>query len=246
MTAPSYLRFKLLSSFNRRLVPTGTHGPFVTFTFDDFPRTALTVGGSIIEGCRGRATYYAAMGLMGQKSENGEYFQSSDLQHLVHRGHELANHTFSHLSAWKASPTQFLIDVEQCDVAMREALKSEASSNFAYPFGCGTLMAKRMLGTRMDSCRGACAGLNGPDVDLNWLKANCLYGGMEQFEAAKRLIQKNERQRKWLIFCTHDVSTRPSRFGCTPDLLYNVATWAAAHSAAIMTIRDVIAKYRNA
>jgi len=58
-----------------------------------------------------------------------------------------------------------------------------------------TLAAKRRLGPQMQSCRGTCGGLNGPQVDLNLLRANNLYGDIAAAEAAKQLILENESRK---------------------------------------------------
>ena len=41
-------------------------GPIISFTFDDFPRSALYTGGAILERFGLNGTYYAAFGLMGR------------------------------------------------------------------------------------------------------------------------------------------------------------------------------------
>jgi len=55
-----------------------TAGPIVTFSFDDFPKSALTKWCVIIERYGGRATYYVAMGLMDQENNLGEQFHAAD------------------------------------------------------------------------------------------------------------------------------------------------------------------------
>jgi peptidoglycan/xylan/chitin deacetylase (PgdA/CDA1 family) len=236
------VRPHIWSSFYRRTIPLGNLGPIVTFTFDDFPRSALTVGGAIVERFGGRATYYVAMGLMGKSNNLGEQFRPTDLSCLVERGHEVASHTFGHLSARKTPVDAFLRDVDHCEEEIRRSIPLSASGNFAYPYGEVTLAAKKMLGPRMKSCRGTCGGFNGPDVDLNLLRANRLYGGSDQSEAAKQLIVENERRRSWLIFYSHDVASTPSRFGCTPDLLEDVVSSAAGRGARIMTVAEVLSE----
>src|SRR5580704_13039157 len=95
------IRSNFLSSMYRRPAALGNLGPIVTFTFDDFPRSALTVGGSILESFAARATYYVSMGLMDAENQLGPQFSREDLHSLVERGHEVAIHGFDHLSAWK-------------------------------------------------------------------------------------------------------------------------------------------------
>jgi hypothetical protein len=98
----------------------------------------------------------------------------------------------------------------------------------------------------MESCRGTCGGFNGPDVDLNLLRANRLYGGYDQADAAKQMVIENERRRSWLIFYTHDVNSTPSRFGCTPEMLEEVVSYAAEHSVGILTVAEVVTRIYSA
>ena len=240
------VRSEILCSLYRRTAALGDLGPIITFSFDDFPRSALTIGGDIIERFGGRATYYVSMGLMGTSNDLGEHFRCADIRSLVERGHEVASHTFGHLSARKTPIEEFLTDVNYCEKAIRKDLSVNPSKNFAYPYGEVTLTTKRRMGPRMGSCRGTSGGLNGPDVDLNLLRANRLYGGIDQLDAAKRLIVENEKRRSWLIFYSHDVARNPSRFGCTPALLEEVVSFATNHSIRIVTVADVVTKLCSA
>ena len=57
--------------------------PYISFTFDDFPRSALANGGAILRQHGFNGTYYASFGLMGQQNSTGEIFQRADLQELI-------------------------------------------------------------------------------------------------------------------------------------------------------------------
>jgi hypothetical protein len=100
---------------------------------------------------------------------------------------------------------------------------------------------KKTLGPTATSCRGTLAGVNGPQVDLNLLRANPLYGDVEELEAARKLVLENEARRSWLIFYSHDVADSPSPFGCTPSLLHEVVAFAVHRGATIMTISEALA-----
>src|SRR3981081_2708835 len=54
--------------FSRRLVQLEHRFPVISFTFDDFPQSALNVGGKILERFRLAGTYYASLGLMNRES----------------------------------------------------------------------------------------------------------------------------------------------------------------------------------
>src|ERR1700677_3475638 len=141
-TPIAMVRRKLLSSLSTRPAALGTCGPLVSFTFDDFPRTALTVGGHILETFGSRGTYYASIALMGRSNHLGDQFRRDDLDVLLHRGHELASHTFSHISCRSVTSSKFRTEVD-CGRRALEAITGQTDfGNFAFPFGDVTLNAK--------------------------------------------------------------------------------------------------------
>jgi hypothetical protein len=119
------------------------------------------------------------------------------------------------------------------------------SGNFAYPYGDVTLRAKKTLGPDLVSCRSTIGGINGPEADLNLLRANRLYGGIDEFTGVQRLIRENEERKGWLIFYSHDVRPQPSRFGCTPALLEATVSFAAQSKATVLTVADALAKLQE-
>ncbi len=233
------IRRDLLSSAHSRLAPLNDSGPIVTFTFDDFPRSALLTGGAILERWNVRGTYYTAPGLMNTSSDAGDLFRQSDVETLCEQGHELASHTFSHISARKTEGGVFENDLLKGRNAI-EQLCGYDSGNFAYPFGDVTFRTKKRLGPQLTSARGIFPGLNGPNTDLNLLRANSLYGDLDQLPAAEKMIQQNLKQKTWLIFYTHDVQAKPSSFGCTPELLEAVVSSAVRHGCRILTIQETL------
>src|SRR5207249_2808421 len=78
-----------------------TPEPIVSFTFDDFPRSALLVGGAILKQFGLRGTYYAAFGLIGTTGPSGRIFELEDVQPLLDQGHEIGCHTFDHCHSWE-------------------------------------------------------------------------------------------------------------------------------------------------
>ena len=94
-----------------------------------------------------------------------------DIDSLLAKGHELASQTFDHSSCRAVS------------LSGREGVEEIAghgSANFAYPYGHVTLWAKRKLGPELTSSRGIFPGLNGPEIDLSLLRANRLYGDVDE------------------------------------------------------------------
>jgi peptidoglycan/xylan/chitin deacetylase (PgdA/CDA1 family) len=240
------VRRRALSSLYRCPISLGDRGPLVSFSFDDFPRTALTMGGAILERYGARGTYYAALGLMNTSNELGDQFRSEDLNLLLERGHELGSHTFTHISGRAVSCEKFCDDVQQGMAAIEQSTGA-AARNFAYPFGAVTFASKRALDPRIaESCltsaRSIVPGCNGPEVDLNLLRANSLYGSVDRARRIEALIAENAARKAWLIFYTHDVRSNPSPYGCTPQLLEAAISSASQSGARIVTVQEVLAE----
>lgn len=226
----------------RRTMGLRNIGPVVTFTFDDFPRTAYTAGGGILKGFGLAGTFYTAFALMNSWNHAGHHFCLDDLYALVADGHELASHTLHHVSGRELSTPAFVQEVLQGRAALQRVPGLSVSDNFAYPFGAVRTVAKRAVGRAMLSCRSSYGGVNGPIVDLNLLRANPLYGHTEQLDVVRRLLHRNEELSGWLIFYTHDVRTRHSPYGCTPALLEAAVKLALDSSANILAVRDVVSR----
>jgi len=232
-------RRTVLCALYRRPVVLKNREPLVSFTFDDFPRTAYTVGGSILERYGAHGTYYAACGLMNTRNQLGEQFRLEDVDALLEEGHELASHTFSHISSRSVSCDNFCDDVKLGNDAV-EKLSGIHSGNFAYPFGHVTLATKRSLANSVTSARSIFPGCNGPEIDLNLLRANSLYGGLEELQRVEELIAENIQRNGWIIFYTHDVQAQPSAFGCTPALFEAAVAHAAHAGCRILPVQEAV------
>jgi peptidoglycan/xylan/chitin deacetylase (PgdA/CDA1 family) len=234
------VRRGLLCALYRRTAALGDHGPIVSFTFDDFPRTAYSTGGAILEANGARGTYYAACGLMNVSNDLGELCVPDDLDSVVARGHELGSQTLHHSSCRAVSLATFRDDVEEGMKAV-ELVVGHNSTNFAYPYGHVTLRAKKTLGPRITSSRSIIPGFNGPEIDLSLLRANRLYGDVDQSQPIEDLIRQNVKQKTWLIFYTHDVCPSPSEYGCTPEL-FEFAVSHAVKDSRVLTVEQVLAE----
>ncbi|MEJ2008122.1 MAG: polysaccharide deacetylase family protein, partial [Acidobacteriota bacterium] len=215
-------------------------GPIVSFTFDDFPRSALETGGGILRSYDVCGTYYAAMGLMGQINERGEHFNERDLRHLLADGHELGSHTFNHVSCRSTPPEVFDADALKGREAVISFTGTSRPHEFAYPYGDVTLRAKSRIGSQMNSCRSIIDGVNISPVDLHLLRANSLYHSAFDLGVIKHLFQVNDQRRGWLIFYTHDVRDNPSRWGCKPSQFESVVRLAIQKRAEVLTVGSVL------
>jgi peptidoglycan/xylan/chitin deacetylase (PgdA/CDA1 family) len=236
-------RSSALSALSRRNTILGDSGPIVSFTFDDFPRSALEVGGAILRSYGARGTYYAAMGLMGAITAVGRQFCAADLESLQKEGHELGSHTFGHVSCRSVVLREFKAEVAKGRQAVTKITGVQEPHNFAYPFGAVTFRAKGTMDGSCSSCRGILPGINRNPVDLNLLKANRLYSRSINFETIQKLLELNDKIGGWLIFYTHDVGDGPSNYGCTAEDFENVVRLVAKRCK-ILTIADVVAAVR--
>jgi peptidoglycan/xylan/chitin deacetylase (PgdA/CDA1 family) len=231
-------RRTLISRIGSRPMFLGNGWTVVSFCFDDFPRSALTVGGAILQAHGARGTFYAAPGLMGTHNELGEQFCREDLDTVLGEGHELGCHTFRHLSCRSATREEFEADVHKGRKVIH-SMTGHDPVNFAYPYGHVTMALKKRIGAQLGTCRGNFAGVNGPAVDRNLLRANSLYGDVDQSKTVDRLLSESEAG-GWLIFYTHDVRDSPSPFGCTPGLLKETVAKAVNKGFTIAPVVAVV------
>ena len=240
----AYCDKQIAQRCSKKVATQAPTAPIVSFTFDDFPRSALTVAGTMLLEERLRGTFYASMGLMGRESSLGEMYDVDDLHALIEEGHELGCHTFSHLYCPAAEPREVQHECEQNRSAAAEALGGYRLRNFSFPSGGVTRSAKASLSAIYDSCRTVEHGINRNPVDLGFLRANPLYSTRAVSEV-DRLIAKNVEQTGWLILYTHDVQHRPSAVGCTPAYFKAILRSAISSGARIMTIAQAVSRYQS-
>ena len=224
-------------------------GPaLVSFTFDDFPRSALFPGGGILERAGLAGTYYAALGLMQQVTPSGEIFHREDLDWLLGHGHELGCHTFDHCPAWDTAPAVFEASVRHNEAALQDLAPAARFRTHSYPISWPRPATKRKLARRFDCCRGGGQRFNAGVVDLNYLAAYFIEQSRSRPEAIKEMIQSNRAAGGWLILATHDVCEHPTRFGCTPELLARIVQWTVDSGAQVLPVAkawDVIRARRD-
>lgn len=224
----------------RRLVVRSSR-PIISFTFDDFPRSAYRVGGAILNEHGVKGTYYVAMGLMNTETQRGPHFTTEDLECLVADGHELGCHTFGHHHACTTRVAKFEESLLRNRDHVARLLPDVKLDTFSYPFGGVTLSVKRMMSRYFTCCRGVYRGINSRVIDLNLLRANPLYSRSVEPDQIGGLIRANDDTRGWLIFYTHDVCDSPSPFGCTEEVLRQAVKWSVDSRAAVLPVKDAIA-----
>jgi peptidoglycan/xylan/chitin deacetylase (PgdA/CDA1 family) len=208
----------------------------ISFTFDDFPRSALLTGGEILTEHGAVGSYYASLGLMGCDGPTGQIFHDADLQLLCTQGHELGCHTFDHKHAYETAPAAF----EESIIRNRQALKSLVPGaefkSLSYPIGNPRPETKRRSARHFGACRGGGQKYNRGEIDLNLLSGFFLEQSRDDLNAVCRMIDAACENYGWLIFATHDVCETPTRYGCTPSFFEGVVRYSVNSGAKIAPV----------
>jgi len=227
---------QMATSLFRRPFHLSGGAPVISFTFDDFPRSAWLEGGAILKHFGVTGTYYASLGLMGTTAPAGVVFEPGDLQALLDQRHELGCHTFHHCHSWNTTTTAFEHSIDANEAALSRLIPGASFRTFSYPISPPRPRTKRRMAPRFVCCRGGGQTLNIGDVDLNYLRAFFLEKSRNNPEAVKNLIDENRRVGGWLILATHDVCAQPSPFGCTPDFFEEIVQYSIGSGARILPV----------
>ena len=246
ITHPAWSAFK--ARVNNRLaqhLPTAPFklrngGPMVSFTFDDAPISSVSTGAAMLEEYGARGTYYIAGGLADSWSGHWTNIGADDIIGLHRRGHEIACHTFSHQPATELDASRLAAEVEQNRNYLRSLAPSIQIDNFAYPYGLGSVWRKAQLAKTFRSSRSIIPGVNSGVVDLQYLRSTPLIDRNIDRDGIDRAFDALVDTNGWLIFYGHDVTARPSPYGCTPTLLRHALDAAAKRNVAIKTVAGAL------
>ncbi len=233
-------RRTLSTALARRLVKMQNAMPLISFTFDDFPQSALETGGRILCSYGVRGTYYVSLGLLDRDEPSGHICSSTDLAEVIAQGHELGCHTFGHCDAWETDPGSFEESIVANRLRLREILPSTNFATMSYPINTPRPDTKRRSGRHFAGCRGGGQSFNVREMDLNYMQAFFLEQSRDTPSIVWELIEQNRQQMGWLIFATHDVAVRPTRFGCTPAFFEEVVMRAVKSGVQILPVAQAL------
>jgi hypothetical protein len=244
--AANRLRRFAIEHFARREARLPGDVPYISFTFDDFPRTALNEGGPILMDGGVRGTYFVSFQLLDTETVSGRVASLDDLKSLINDGHELGCHTFNHVDGSIVSADEFERSIEANRSALARSGLPTQFETFAYPLNGPTVFTKRVAGARFSGCRGGGQTFNHDVVDLSLLKAYFLdsksRGRMTEVEG---LIRRNAAAKGWLIFATHDVCPSPSDWGCEPRVFEGIVKCALDSGARVLPMTHVCRELSN-
>lgn len=220
--------------------------PYLSFTFDDFPRSALHCAGSMLVSRGLRGTYYTSFGLMGKQAPTGTIFVREDLEELFKHGHEIGCHTYAHCHSWDTSPSDFEASVVENQAALERLAPGQSFGSHSYPITCPRPGTKRRLARHFACSRGGGQLTNEGRIDLNHLRAFFLEKCLDNIAAVREAIDYNARVCGWLILATHDVCDSPTPYGCQPEFFAEVLAHCVKSGARILPVADAWKEIRAA
>jgi peptidoglycan/xylan/chitin deacetylase (PgdA/CDA1 family) len=234
-----------IARFARREFRLSSGTAYVSFTFDDFPRTALTEGGRILTDYGTRGTYFVSFRLLNSHSVSGAIASVDDLTVLVNDGHELGCHTFDHLDGSVVAAADFERSIEANRAALAKSNVRARFEVFAYPLNGPAVRTKRVAAAHFAGCRGGGQTFNRGVIDLNLLKGYFLDARVRaRLDEIKRLLEQNTAAGGWLIFATHDVAETPSPYGCAPAYFDAIVRLSLASGAKVLPMAHVCRELR--
>lgn len=212
--------------------------PMVTFTFDDLPRSAATLGADILESYGARGTFYVSGGLVGLDARFWSTGSADDVVSLHRRGHEVGCHTFSHRRACDLDEGSLAAEIARNRTYLHSLDPTMPVETFAYPFGYGSFARKHQLRSEFLTCRSIMPGVNSGEVDLQFLRAVPLIDRQMSRERIDAAFGEAANTNGWLIFYSHDVADAPSLYGCSPDLMTYALEAAARRNVPVLTMAE--------
>lgn len=212
--------------------------PLASISFDDFPRTAWTIGGEIMRSHGILGTYYVVGGHVGQTVEGIEQYTLEDLKSVAAAGHEIASHTFAHRCVHDLTNTEIAEDEGKNADFFRTHLNGCEAVGFAYPYGEISVRTKILYSKLYPVSRGIREGVNGGRFDRSQLKAIGLERKSWSEARIEDAVAKARAKNAWIVFFTHDVSDTPSIYGATPVMLEHLIRTLKDAGIEILTVRD--------
>ena len=209
-----------------------------SLSFDDIPATAWTEAGPVLAEHGVRATYYICGGLAGGRNMDRDQFEVGHLEALHAAGHEVGCHTFGHTSALRMDPKALRLSLDANAAWVAERLDGHRMTTFAWPFGDATVGAKRMVRERFAMARGVRDGVNAGLEDRALIKSIGLESRRLPGYDLEGLMAEAADRRGWLTAYGHDVSDRPTDYGCTPDDLDRVLRLATAAGLEMLPVGE--------
>ncbi|KXF79185.1 polysaccharide deacetylase [Paramesorhizobium deserti] len=219
-----------------------TSRPLVSFTFDDVPDTALANGARILEEHGVRGTFYIAGSLAGREEPDRALITREGCLELAARGHEVGCHTFSHKKVRHVGAKAMEADLERNRHHLDQIEESAGKRNFAYPYNAGSFRTRHVFERRFATCRAGGEGINRGSVNPFFLHGVEIRQPESHALGLTGRIDELVAEPGWLIFFTHDIASKPTPFGCTPETFDKLVSYTLSSGCAVLTVRDAVAE----
>jgi peptidoglycan/xylan/chitin deacetylase (PgdA/CDA1 family) len=237
------LNNRLIWKFARTRRPIPTNRPVISFTFDDVPDTALNNGAAILERYDARGTFYIAGGLEGRIEPDRRLISAEGCLELHERGHEIGCHTFSHRKISTLSSRSFATDLDRNERFLSDAGIASPATNFAFPYNAASPRLRHVLKQRYRTCRAAGEAINRGDVDPYMLKAVEIRQPEDHALGLTQWIDDVAANPGWLIFFTHDIAATPTPYGCRPETLERLISYARERHCDILPVHQALDRF---
>ncbi len=214
--------------------------PVASISFDDFPKSAWTVGGPVLAKHGMRGTYYTAGGFCGRTVDGTVFYDETDLRELVAAGHELGCHGWGHQPTPTLSNEVLAADHARNTEFLKGFTGGDAPVSYAFPYGRVSPRTKRFMAPRFTNVRGVHPGVNIGTVDLAQLNAVSLEARCWDQDVIEAAIRQVLEANGWLVLYTHDVSDNPSPYGSTPGMLDWALSRVAAAWIEVLPMREAV------
>jgi peptidoglycan/xylan/chitin deacetylase (PgdA/CDA1 family) len=212
-----------------------TDAPIVSFTFDDVPDTALSVGAAMLEKYGLRGTFYISGGLEGRVEADRTLIDAAGCRELARRGHEIGCHTFSHADLRHIDRACLASDLARNERFLHTFDPQLRRRNFAYPYSSGAFGKRAMLADIFRTCRAGGEKINRGPTDPMFL------GGVGTWVPdVFNWIDDLVADPGWLIFVAHDVSPTPTPYGCTALTLERLVRQAIDRGCEVLTVNAAL------
>lgn len=223
-----------------------TERGILSVTFDDFPRSAWTVGGELMAEAGGQATYYLSGRFHNATMDGVPYVRDEDVTQLVAAGHEIGCHSFDHRSVLESSPRDYLRSVQRNAEFIGSLLPGYRLRSHAFPYGHVRIAHRIALRRRFEVLRGIQKPHRFAVFDPTHVDA----GGLEDRRQGDmdwpRLIAETARARGWLVLFTHGVTDQPSPYDTRPLELKRILNCAKSEGLDILSVGGALDRMRAA
>ena len=203
------VRHSVRTALFSRTVAMRNRRAIVSFTFDDFPQSAVLNGARLLENHGARGTFYLTGSYCGRVVDNVPQYGAEDLAVLAQAGHEIGCHTFSHPRVSALSAAALNREIKLNAAFLARHLPGLQLRTFAYPFGDVSFTATMRLQSKFVCCRSSEPGFNSGTADLGRLRSVRLYDRLVSPEDVSNIVEQAVTRTAWLIFYTHDVTRIP-------------------------------------